>query len=329
MSDLLRSRATGAVRRERLLLSAFATVVLVAPWDPERQRGAGEVILSAGILAGLWWYCRDVANSLSMEDAWALPDERRIFGEDAETLARWRKERARAMGHSTPLHERPSRLPSADPSRRVIRLIMIAIVAFALGEPFLLKGPPAAGAHALVAVAAFLLCASFVLAAASTIHSVRSVTHSKGRYHYDVLWQRLGAATAVSIVLLLGALSLPGITYRGINVLRPTGTVGRVVDTQRTDDNREELEEDQEWAGEEHRPLPQLPGSGGVGLLGGLLRLSQLDSDYSRCFVCLRVASSDVGRSQEHRHRRIPSAAWEVCGGRIRPLWCGSAIVVS
>ncbi|MBI2841524.1 MAG: DUF4129 domain-containing protein [Acidobacteria bacterium] len=306
--DLIYSVALGA---------ATLVVVLVAPWDPEHRRGLGEVLVSIGILAALWWYCRAVASSLSMEDAWSLPDERRLFGEEAESLARWRRRRAEELGLSGPLNEKPpGAVPAAaalEPSRRVTRLIMIALVAFAAGEPLVLKGPPDAGVHALIAVATFLLCSGFVLAAANIIASIRSVTHASGRYRYAVLWQRLGFAFAVSSALLLGALSLPGITYRGSGLLRPESTSGHDAADRTGEEVEEELEEERGSESDQSSSPPALTAPGGAGIYGGILWLSRIGLILIAVLTALFLLFAVVkGRRRLanlvlHFHRRLLS----------------------
>lgn len=291
--------------------AATLVVVLVAPWDPEHRRGPGEVLVSIGILVALWWYCRAVASSLSMEDAWSLPNERRLFGEDAEGLARWRMRRAEELGLSAPLNEKPLAAAPLDPSRRVTRLIMMALVAFAAGEPLILNGPPAAGVHALIAVATFLLCSGFVLAAANIIDSIRSVTHASGRYRYAVLWQRLGFATAVSSALLLGAFSLPGITYKGSGLLRPERTSGHEAVDRTGEEVREELEEERGSESDQSSSLPPLTGSGGAGIFGGILWLSRIGllliAVVTALFVLFAVVKSRrrLGNLVLRFHRRL------------------------
>lgn len=258
------------------LAGATISVVLVAPWDAERADQQSDALASIAILAGLWWYCRAVADSLSQEEAWALPQERKLFGEEAEQLARWRRRRAEETGQSAHQDEKTARGPRADPSQRVKRLIMAAIVLFAIGEPLILNGPPGSGAYALAAVASFLFCASFVLSAASTIHAIRNVTHAQGRFRYEVLWQRLGAAAALSALLVLGALALPGITYKGSGLLQPRLSPGPQVTPRGDDELSEELDEEQGTAGGQTCSTSPQTGSSLPALMGMLMSFSRI-----------------------------------------------------
>ena len=116
-----------------------------------------------------------------------------------------------------------------DPVRSVAGLTVLALFAFALGEPLLLDTAPEVGERALTAVIVFLFSAAVVLAAGSFFVRLRRTEAAGGRADPGLLPVRVAIAAGLATLVLALALTVPRIQYRGDGGMREAtkrGTAG-------------------------------------------------------------------------------------------------------
>ncbi len=206
------------------LLAATALAVMVAPWDRGGD-GSGTELVNVLIILVTWRFATRLAASLSLEGTEEAPESYRLYGVERLEYETWRDQQAAT---AVPRKERSGGKGEApaNPSVAVARLAVLALAAFAAGEPFLLAGPPQAGARGLAAMIVFLLATGVVLAAASGIAVLRRVRRLGGRMSIAALPGRVALAAVVMVVLLATALAMPGTAYRGSGALKPRITGG-------------------------------------------------------------------------------------------------------
>jgi hypothetical protein len=100
-------------------------------------------------------------------------------------------------------------------------LAALALVAFALGEPVLLKATPQTGVRALAAVVIFLFATGIVLAAGSSLDSLRRAEWGGGLVSPLLVPGRLALAGGLLVLVLAAALAVPGLQFQGTGLLRP------------------------------------------------------------------------------------------------------------
>ncbi|MCP5052823.1 MAG: hypothetical protein GY940_36985, partial [bacterium] len=191
----------------------------------------------AGTLANIlvvivvWRFATSVANSLQVEEEEKLKDENYLYG--VERLEHLEIERKYSLGRNRYTAQeknkdkpgnkkkKKKRFFSMDldahgnPSKSVGRLSVMAVIAFALGEPVLLSGPPEAGERALAAVIVFLLAAGVVLAAGSAAGTYRHSIDSGGKASLNIVPAKIVIAILLLVMVLAAGLTVPGIKYRG------------------------------------------------------------------------------------------------------------------
>lgn len=116
-----------------------------------------------------------------------------------------------------------------DPVRSVAGLTVLALFAFALGEPLLLDTAPEVGERALAAVIVFLFSAAVVLAAGSFFVRLRRTEAAGGRADPGLLPVRVAIAAGLATLVLALVLTVPRIQYRGDGGMREAterGTAG-------------------------------------------------------------------------------------------------------
>jgi hypothetical protein len=103
----------------------------------------------------------------------------------------------------------------------VARLAALALLAFALGEPVLLDTAPQTGVRALAAVVIFLFSTGIVLAAGSSLDSLRRAEWAGGQVSPLLVPGRLALAGGLLVLVLAAALAVPGLRFQGTGRLRP------------------------------------------------------------------------------------------------------------
>ena len=185
------------------LAAATLLAMTVAPWESSPD-GLGAPLVNVVIIVAVWRFASRLTASLSLED-------------DAAGVAA--------------LTARPDRNAAsrgAAPNVVTARLAALVLCVFALGEPFLLAGPPAAGERALAAMVVFLFSTGVVLACASGISLYRRVVDLGGTVPGNSIAKR-GMAGALAMVAILAlALTLPGIEHRGSGEIVPAAAEGGI-----------------------------------------------------------------------------------------------------
>ncbi len=216
------------------LALAGATVVAmtVSPWANPSGGYSGSVVNLLIILV-VWRFATRLTHRLSFEGAHIKNPRPRLYGVERLRLEQWQNSNPETNPSDPGEAPKPgskTRESGDNPVIPVARLTAAGLLAFALGEPFLLAGPPATGERALGAMIAFLLASGVVLAAGSGLGTLRRVRALGGRASLTMLPGRVAAAGGVMVMLAALALTLPGIDVRGTGALRPaspgSGTEG-------------------------------------------------------------------------------------------------------
>ena len=202
-----------------------------SPWA-NPAGGYGGSVTNLLIILVVWRFATRLTRRLSFEGSRGKTAEPRLYGTERVKLEAWQ----RGHGKETPpktsgtsVEETPRASHSDDnPMVPVARLAAAGILAFALGEPFLLSGPPIVGERALGAMIVFLLATGVVLAAGSGLGTLRRVRSLRGQASLGTIPGRIAAAGLVMVLLLAVALALPGFEYQGTGVLRPAAPASGV-----------------------------------------------------------------------------------------------------
>ncbi len=206
------------------LAAATIVVMIAAPWDPESGR-AGQVFANLLIVAAVWHFATRVTRELSPEID--RPPTRRtipqIFG-----------------GPSLPIAEKKPPAAVRNPAARVAQLAAAALLIFALTEPVLLAAVPQTGVKALAAVVVFLFSTGLVLAAGSTLDTLRRAERAGAEVRPGLVPGRMALAALLLASVLSAGLALPGLEYQGTGRLKPPPTHGEGVEENRG--NRETLD---------------------------------------------------------------------------------------
>lgn len=201
------------------LAAATIAVMIVSPWDPESGK-AGLAFANLLIVGMVWHFATRVTRELSPE-ADRAPRPRRtipqIYG-----------------GPSLPIPEKKTAPAQVgNPAIRVAQLAAIALLIFALTEPILLAAVPQTGAKALAAVVVFLFSTGVVLAAGSTLETLRRAERAGAQVHPGLVPGRVALAAFLLVVVLTAGLALPGLDYRGTGRLKPPPSMAEGVEANR------------------------------------------------------------------------------------------------
>lgn len=193
------------------LALAGATVVAmtVAPWESPPDGPAGP-LTNVLIVLGIWRFASRLTESLSFEGLTGERPTPRLYGQARLELEQWRREQQPKVSGDEP---RPRRF--ADPNATVARWALGGLVVFALGEPFLLSGPPAVGERALAAMVVFLLATGVVLACSAGVETWHRVRSLGGEVAPGTIPTRMAGAALAAVVALALSLAMPGVEYRG------------------------------------------------------------------------------------------------------------------
>lgn len=198
-----------------LALGGATIVVMVAsPWAPQEADPVGAAI-NLLIVALVWRFADRLTAALSPDEPWR-ESRQKVYGLERLRLEAWQRRTGR---QPKPSMEGASR--NTSPGTVVARLAVGALVLFALGEPFLLAGPPEVGGRALAAMIVFLAAGGMVMAAGSAVASAQLVRAEGGRVPLAVMPARIVAAAVVMVVLLAVAAAFPGVAFRGLGWLEP------------------------------------------------------------------------------------------------------------
>jgi hypothetical protein len=227
-------------------LLAIATIIAMSRYSTGVVNGVVNVL----IVIAVWRFATGVTNNLDLEEAERKKEEYRLYG--VERLNHEKIEREYGLKHEPYIDapglkreketkkKKSSKKPwdaHGNPSTPVARLVVIAIIAFAVGEPIILSGPPEIGGRALVTVIVFLLASGIVLAAGSAIGTFRHTIISGGDASLSMVPIKITIGVILLVMILAAAITAPGIKYQGSGKLQPTQFKGKG-NIQGKEDNR-------------------------------------------------------------------------------------------
>jgi Domain of unknown function (DUF4129) len=193
---------------------ATAMVMLLEPWETASV-GFGEKLANLLIVAVIWRFATKVTQGLSPEAGRPVRAGLRLYGVERLRAEAWQREKGTQPAKKAP----PA--PPPNPAVSVARLAALALLGFALGEPVLLNAAPQTGMRALAAVVVFLFSTGIVLAAGSSLDSLRRAEWAGGRVSPLLVPGRLALAAGLLVLVLAAALAVPGLQFQGTGRLRP------------------------------------------------------------------------------------------------------------
>jgi Domain of unknown function (DUF4129) len=205
---------------------AIATLLFMV-----QASGAASFVPNVLIIAAVWRFATGVTGALSLEgelDALPLPRGPRLYGLERlrfEAFKKKQEEKGISWGRNRNLSEKKP-ATHGNPVASVARLAALALLGFAVGEPFLLRAAPEVAERALADVIIFLFATALVLAAGSAAGTLRHTLTAGGRVSAGVLPARLALAAFLSVLVLATALAIPGVHFRGQGELRRTTSPG-------------------------------------------------------------------------------------------------------
>ncbi|HEY4594588.1 MAG TPA: hypothetical protein VIJ61_19370, partial [Thermoanaerobaculia bacterium] len=210
---------------------ATVMVMLAEPWE-SRSVGFGEKLANLLIIAAIWRFATKVTQGLSPEEGRPAGTGLRLYGLERLRVEAWQKEKAAQTGIQPPEKKAPP-APPPNPALSVARLAALALLGFALGEPVLLNAAPQTGIRALAAVVIFLFSTGIVLAAGSSLDSLRRAEWAGGQVSPLLVPGRLVLAGGLLVLVLAAALAVPGLQFQGTGRLRPPVAPGEGAEADR------------------------------------------------------------------------------------------------
>jgi hypothetical protein len=207
---------------------ATISVMMIEPWET-RPVGMGERLANLLIIAAVWRFATQVTKGMSPEvgrPAWTAS---RLYGVERLKAEAWQRQKALETGGEPPRPQKEAEIPP-NPAAAIGRLAALALLAFALGEPFLLRGTPEIGVRALAAVIIFLFSTGVVLAAGSSLDAHRRVENEGGWVSPHLVPARMALAGILLAVVLAAALAMPGLHFQGTGSPPPPRDRGRPSD---------------------------------------------------------------------------------------------------
>jgi hypothetical protein len=197
---------------------ATILVMMIEPW--EISSGLGGKIANLLIVAAVWRFATKVTQGLSPEEGRPVQPGLRLYGVERLRAEAWQREKGAQPARKAP----PA--PPPSPAVSVARLAALALLGFALGEPVLLNAAPQTGVRALAAVVVFLFSTGIVLAAGSSLDSLRRAEWAGGQVSPLLVPGRLALAGGLLVLVLAAALAAPGLRFQGTGRLRPPAVHG-------------------------------------------------------------------------------------------------------
>ncbi|MEM6794074.1 MAG: DUF4129 domain-containing protein [Acidobacteriota bacterium] len=201
------------------LAGATGLAMLASPWEA-RSVGFAGGLSNLLIVFLVWKFATALTRHLSADlESPNAPRRPKLFGLERLAMESARAERKGTftiydVGRRENL-ERRRRSDGRAATRSVIRLILLALVLFALCEPVLLAGSPDIAGRALGAVVVFLFAAALVVAAATSVHDSQRLEALGADGSLVGLVGRLGFAALLMVCVLSVALGLPGVASEG------------------------------------------------------------------------------------------------------------------
>lgn len=200
------------------------------------------------IIAAVWRFATGVTRALSLEgeiDQLPSPSRKRLYGLERLRIETFYKKQRDERGAAWATLSKVSRRKPdthGNPVASVARLAALALLGFAVGEPFLLRAAPEVAERALADVIVFLFATALVLAAGSAAGTLRHTLNTGGRASAGVLPARIALAALLSVVVLAAALAIPGVQFKGQGGLRRTSSPGATGPGESQSDGRQSSE---------------------------------------------------------------------------------------
>jgi hypothetical protein len=206
------------------------------------RSGAVSFLPNLLILAAVWFFATRVTRALSLEGELDPPGQGPLYGVKRLRIEEFRRRQQEEKGVAWgTLLKLGRKAPDAhgNPVASVARLAALALVGFAVGEPWLLRAEPALAGRALADVIVFLFSASLVLAAGSAAGTLRHTLRAGGRVSPGVLPTRIALAALLSVAVLAAGLAIPWVQFRGHGQLRTTNRPGKTGTSENQTDARQ------------------------------------------------------------------------------------------
>lgn len=194
------------------------------------QSSAASFVPNVLIIAAVWRFATSVTRALSLEgELDPRPKEHRLYGLERLRFEAFRRRQQLEKPLAWGTRRTPTQKPDAhgNPVAAVARLAALALLGFAIGEPFLLRAAPEVAERALADVIVFLFATGLVLAAGSAAGTLRHTLRQGGRVSPAVLPTRLALAALLAIAVLAAALAIPGVHFKGQGFPRSTNLHGK------------------------------------------------------------------------------------------------------
>jgi hypothetical protein len=194
------------------------------------RSSAASLVPNVLIIAAVWRFATSVTRALSLEgELDPRPKEHRLYGLERLRFEAFRRRQQLEKPLAWGSRRTPTQKPDAhgNPVAAVARLAALALLGFAIGEPFLLRAAPEVAERALADVIVFLFATGLVLAAGSAAGTLRHTLRQGGRVSPGVLPTRLALAALLAVAVLAAALAIPGVHFKGQGRLRSTNLPGK------------------------------------------------------------------------------------------------------
>lgn len=200
------------------------------------------ILVNFLVVAAVWWFANSITNSLDIKEEedkalHQLYGVERLHREDV--LEKFGQKRGihfskKKTSKKSEKSTKKNKASHGNPSSDVARFAAIALVVFALGEPFLLSGPPETGERALIAVIVFLFAAGIVLSTGSAIGTFRYSLRSGGTASFSMIPWKMTIGFVFLVIVLAVSLTVPGVQYRGSGEAAKNKTAGNVTGKEET-----------------------------------------------------------------------------------------------
>lgn len=216
----------------------------------------------------VWRFATGVTNKLDLVEEGYDPGERKLYGVERlhhqeieeqfnvkPTILSWkeRQERERKEKEEKRLKKKKKIKgiisgydAHGNPAASVARLAVLAVFAFALGEPILLAGAPEIGQRALVTVIVYLLSTGIVLAAASAAGTYRHTVKSGGKPSLSMVPLKVILGILLLVAVLAVGAGMPGIQYHGSGEIKARSVEGKGKGQVKGEDSQNEMAEREE-----------------------------------------------------------------------------------
>jgi hypothetical protein len=214
------------------------------------------------IIAAVWRFATGVTRALSLDgELDPRPKEHRLYGLERLRFEAFRRRQQLEKPLAWGTRRTPTQKPDAhgNPVAAVARLAALALLGFAIGEPFLLRAAPEVAERALADVIVFLFATGLVLAAGSAAGTLRHTLRQGGRVSPGVLPTRLALAALLAVAVLAAALAIPGVHFKGQGRLRSTNLPGKTGPGENQSDGRRSSNAKSDAPGEQPRGSRRAP----------------------------------------------------------------------